>query len=150
MSQPAVGNNSPNGEDIPKGLAGRKLLVKELFDAMVNCNKASENMVRLWKEREHELFADDAPRQMARVKYAPHTLLETMCWELLYACIIAQHASVPNEVSGQDVSTIRPYPTFRQRFDKVKDALLNRKAFIDHMTDDQFIWELVIAPEKST
>jgi hypothetical protein len=83
MSCSAVGKNLPIGEDFPQDIAARKLLVKELFDAMVNCDKARENMVRLWEGREYELFADEAPRQMAKVKETPHALLEMMCWQLL-------------------------------------------------------------------
>jgi hypothetical protein len=83
MSRPGHNNVPANGDHFPEDLAARKLLVKELFDAMVNCDKARENMVRLWEGREYELFADEAPRQMAQIKETPHTVLETMCWQLL-------------------------------------------------------------------
>ncbi|KAH8903183.1 hypothetical protein BR93DRAFT_941081 [Coniochaeta sp. PMI_546] len=147
MNRSTIPNNVQNGEGFPQDIAARKLLVQELFDAMINCDKARENMVRLWEGREYRLFADEAPRQMAKIKETPHTLLELMCWQLLRASKDAQEGTVSIAASGQDNLAIRPYPTFRQRFDKVKHTLLNRKAFIDHIMEDQFLWKLAMAPE---
>lgn len=99
MSRTAANNNSTDCEEFPLDDAGKRPLVKELFDAMVNCDKALENMTHLWEGGEYELYTDETPRQIAKVKNTPHTLLEMMVWQLL---VSHRHGSFDEAVIETD------------------------------------------------
>jgi hypothetical protein len=79
MSISAVNKDFPPDDD-----DAQEQLVRELFDAMVDCDAARQRLIERRQGRsDYSLFQDDAPRQIFKVQSVPKLMLELMAWELL-------------------------------------------------------------------